>query len=246
MSGDSSGRTGTLVRGSGQGYASSSIIERRRRILTTARKMIGAEGMAAINMDEISRRADVAKRTLYNAFQSKERLIAEAIQQYFDDYEIQLPYTTPPATGGRVAEHIAIFPHRNPSIRNYTRALTNIYFSADVDFELRRTIGEIVAHTHRPWIERLHAERQLQPWIERDQLIDDILRYRYALAHDWTNGRVPDDEVARMLIVGVMTMVIGATKPRARRESEEVLRDIDAYIALRDRGRTGPEGAAAF
>ena len=75
MSGDSSGRTGTLVRGSGQGYASSSIIERRRRILTTARKMIGAEGMAAINMDEISRRADVAKRTLYNAFQTRERMM---------------------------------------------------------------------------------------------------------------------------------------------------------------------------
>jgi len=214
------------MRSGGQGYASSSIIERRRRILATARKMIAAEGMAAVNMDEISRRAHVAKRTLYNAFQSKERLIATAIQQYFEDYEVELVYTAPPATPRRMAEHLTLIAARNLTIRNYTRALLNVYYSADIEDDVRKTINEIVAHSHRPWIERLDAERQLQPWIQRDTLVDDLVRYRYGVANDWVHGRIQDERLAPTLIGGVMTMVIGATKPRARREAEDVLKEL--------------------
>ncbi|MDB5448523.1 MAG: TetR family transcriptional regulator [Phenylobacterium sp.] len=245
MSTDSTGRPAPLVRGGGQGYASSSIIERRRRILSTARRMIASEGIAALNMDEISRRAEVAKRTLYNAFQSKERLIAAAIHQYFEDYEVELVYSTPPATAERMAEHLALVAQRNLSIRNYTRALLNIYYASDVEPDIRRTIGEIAAHSHRPWIDRLHAERQLQPWIDRDTLVDDLVRYRYAVANDWAHGRIPDERLASTLIVGVMTMVIGATKPRARRESEDVLKDLERYVRGRGRPAKGGSEAAA-
>jgi len=219
------------MRGGGQGYASSSIIERRRRILSTARKMIASHGIAGLNMDEISRRAGVAKRTLYNAFNSKERLIAAAIHQYFEDYEVELVYASPPATAERMAEHLALMAHRNLDIRNYTRALLNVYFSHDVDPDIRGTIAEIVAHSHRPWIDRLHAERQLQPWVDRTTLVEDLVRYRYAVAHDWGEERVPDDQFAQTLIRGVMNMMVGATRPRARREIEEVLKDLDKYAA---------------
>jgi AcrR family transcriptional regulator len=220
------------VRGGGQGYASSSIIERRRRILSTTRKMIASEGIAAVSMDEISRRADVAKRTLYNAFQSKERLIAAAIHQYFEDYEVELAYTTPAATAERMAEHLSLMAHRNLTIRNYTRALVDIHYSADVEPNIRQTIADIVTHSHRPWIDRLHTERQLQPWISRDILVDDLTRYRYAVAHDWAHERIADDRFGPTLITGVMTLMIGATKPRARRECEEALKDIERFIRI--------------
>jgi TetR/AcrR family transcriptional regulator, cholesterol catabolism regulator len=241
MSTDSRGRAARLVRGGGQGYASSSIIERRRRILTTARKMIASDGISAVNMDEISRRADVAKRTLYNAFQSKERLIAAAIQQYFEDYEVELVYSTPAATAERMAEHLSLVAHRNLSIRNYTRALVDVYYSPDVEPNIRHTIGEIVAHSHRPWIDRLHTERQLQPWITRDTLVDDLTRYRYAVASDWVHGRIADEMFPSTLIVGVMTMMIGATKPRVRRECEDVLKELERFA--RPRGSHAKGGA---
>jgi len=230
---DSRDRAARLVRAGGQGYASPSIIDRRRRILTTARKLIASDGVAAVNMAEISRHADVAKRTLYNVFQRKERLIAEAIQQYFEDYEAGLVYSTPTATAARMAEHLALIVHRNLSIRNYTRALLNVYYSSDVEQNVRRTIGEIVAHSHRPWIDRLHAERQLQPWIDRGGLVDDLTRYRYAVANDWAHGRIADDDFPSILINGVISMVIGATKPRARRECEDVLKHLDRVAGPR-------------
>src|SRR4051812_15171756 len=76
--------------GSGKGssrsavYSSPSIIARRNRILDVTRKMIGKQRIASISMNEVAKRAGVAKRTLYNSFQSKEHLIALAIHKYFD------------------------------------------------------------------------------------------------------------------------------------------------------------------
>ena len=65
-------------------YQSPAIRERRRRILNEARLMISEKGINDFSMDELGVRAGVAKRTLYNAFNSKELIISTAIQQYFD------------------------------------------------------------------------------------------------------------------------------------------------------------------
>ena len=63
-----------------QTYSSPAIMERRRRILEETRKIIAEKGIAALSMNEIGQRAGVAKRTLYNAFQTRERMIASAIK----------------------------------------------------------------------------------------------------------------------------------------------------------------------
>src|ERR1700759_1334726 len=115
------------------GYASPTILARRHRILREARKMIAKGGITTLSMDEVSRRAGVAKRTLYNAFQSKERLIAAAIQQYFDEYASRITYSTEEATLERILERLIVVARRNMAIRNYTRALMNVYFSHEVD-----------------------------------------------------------------------------------------------------------------
>ena len=63
------------------GYSSPSIIARRHRLLDETRRMIDEVGITNLSMDDVAKRADVAKRTLYNAFQSKEHLVASAISK---------------------------------------------------------------------------------------------------------------------------------------------------------------------
>ena len=73
-------------------YASPAIRARRRRIQDETRKMIAERGVAGFSMDDLSKRAKVAKRTLYNAFQTKERIIAVAIKESFEqDFFVQSP-----------------------------------------------------------------------------------------------------------------------------------------------------------
>jgi TetR/AcrR family transcriptional regulator, cholesterol catabolism regulator len=212
------------------GYSSPSIRARRHRILKEARKMIADEGIANLSMDEISRRAGVAKRTLYNAFQSKERLIAAAIHEYFEDYASRITYSTDEATLERAIERLIVVAKRNLAIRNYTRALMNIYHSHGVDPDIRQTIHDIAAEVHEPLIRKLQRKRQLQPWIDAEELITNIIRFRYAIAHSWGEEQINDQEFLLCLVRGFLTMLAGATRGATRTQIEDKLRNLDSVL----------------
>ena len=210
-----------------QGYASPTIKARRHRILSETRKIISEQDIAAATMEEIARRAGVAKRTIYNAFQSKERMIAAAIQQYFDVYAARLTFHTREATVDWMIERLAVVGRRNLMIRNYTRALMNIYYSHDADTEIRRAIHAIAEESHAPWVRVLHKKRQLQPWVDPDELISTLVALRYAIAFNWAEGRVSDHEFILVLVRGFLTYMAGATRGAAAREIRDRLATLE-------------------
>ncbi len=218
------------------GYSSPSIVARRHRILHETSKMIGEVGIAEFSMDDLARRANVAKRTLYNAFQSKEHLIASAISKYFEDYASHIDYSAESATLEWMIERLVIVARRNLEIRNYTRALMDVYFSANVDPEIRLAIHQIASNSHEPWILNLDRQRQLAPWIDAEDLIAMLVRQRYATAHAWAEGLLPDDQFVSELLRGFFTLMAGATIGTARDEIVELLTGIDEHPLLLETG----------
>lgn len=218
----------TAARGSRRaGYSSPSIIARRHRILDETRRMIGEVGIANLSMDDVAKRADVAKRTLYNAFQSKEHLVASAISQYFEDYTSKIRYTTPANSLEWMLEHLVLVAGRNIDIRNYTRALLNVYFSTEVDPEIRKAIYDIVATSHEPWVLSLEAAGQLRPWINAADLIAMLARTRYATAHAWTEGQITDEEFVPSVVRGFFIPMAGATTGAVHAQILDLLEHLD-------------------
>jgi len=214
------------------GYSSPSIVARRHRILNETRKMIGEVGIANLSMDDVAKRANVAKRTLYNAFQSKEHLIASAISKYFEDYATQIDFSTEEASLDRMIERLAMVARRNLSIRNYTRALMNVYFSSDVDPEIRQAIYEIASKSHEPWVRELDRKRQLQPWVDPDELVAALVRIRYATAHAWAEGLIPHDQLVSEAVRCFLTYMAGATTGSARKQIIAALSHLDDLPVL--------------
>jgi len=215
------------------GYSSPSIKARRHRILDETRRMIGDVGINNLSMDEVARRSEVAKRTLYNAFQSKERLVAAAIHQYFEDYASRISYSSPELSLERLIERLIVVARRNLDIRNYTRALMNIYHAHDVDPDIRDAIYSIAAESHEPWIRRLHAKRQLQPWIDPDELVSSLVTFRYGLANAWAEGKIEDEAFLLNLLRGFLTFMAGATRGSTRKGIEEALTDLPNHPLLK-------------
>ena len=215
------------------GYSSPSIVARRHRILNETRKMIGEVGIANLSMDDVAKRANVAKRTLYNAFQSREHLIASAISKYFEDYASQIDYSTEDETLERMIERLAIVARRNMAIRNYTRALMNVYFSSDVDPEIRQAIHEIASKSHEPWVRALERKRQLAPWVDGDGLVATLVRLRYATAHAWAEGLIPHDQLVEEALRCFLTYMAGATTGTARKQIVEALSSLDDLPVLK-------------
>jgi AcrR family transcriptional regulator len=209
-----------------QTYSSPAIIERRRRILEETRNVIAEQGIAALSMNDICQRAGVAKRTLYNAFQTRERMIASAIQEYFDEYVSRIDYATPPGTLQHNLERMISVVQRNRKIRNYIKAIMALYFSSDVDHDIWTAMHTPATDHNGIWIAALEKKRQLQPWVQADRLVDDLVRFEYATINDWAQGRIPDDEVIVRLVSSYLACVSGSLKGAARKEVETLIGDI--------------------
>ena len=224
-----------------QTYASPAIIERRRRILEETRQVIAENGITALNMNDIGRRAGVAKRTLYNAFQTRERMIAAAIQEYFEEYVSRITFTQPAGSLQHNLERMISVVQRNRRIPNYIRAIMALYFSPEVDEDIWLAMHSIATRQNRAWVENLSADKQLQAWVAVDTLVDDLVRLEYAMINDWARGRIPDDAIILRLITSYLTLMLGAVRGAARKEIEAMLKDIaergDEALPMRKRAK---------
>ena len=209
-----------------QTYSSPAILDRRRRILEETRQVIAEQGVSALSMNDIGQRAGVAKRTLYNAFQTRERMIAAAIQEYFDDYVGRISFASEPGTLNHNLERIVSVIQRNRKIPNYIRAIMALYFSPDADDDIWEAMHSLGMRHNREWIRNLADKKQLQPWIDVDSFVDDLVRFEYATINEWARQRIADDAIILRLIITYLTLVLGAVKGAARKEVETLLKDL--------------------
>jgi AcrR family transcriptional regulator len=211
-----------------QTYSSPAIRARRRRILEEGRRMIAEDGLLNFNMNELCKRAGVAKRTLYNAFQTREQLIAVAISEYFQEYVDRIPYSAPLGTLQNNLERLISVTQRNVHIRNYIRAIMSIFFSADAESDIWRTMQGMATRPTLEWLRNLAARRQLQPWIEPQNLADDLVRLEYGIVNDWSLGRLSDEDLTPHLLLSFLTYMAGATRGAANAEIRETIEQIQA------------------
>lgn len=208
-------------------YASPAILARRKRILRETRLLIAEKGIAELNMNEVGQRAGVAKRTLYNAFETRERMIATAIHDYFNAYLERITFNSPPGTMHHNLERMISVIQRNRQIRNYIKAIMAIYFSPESDHDIWLAMHSMATRPNLEWLDTLRRKRQLRPWINVESLADDAVRLEYATINDWALGRIPDDEIAVRLITTYLTFILGATRGTAHKEIETMLGEID-------------------
>lgn len=204
-------------------YSSPAIHERRRRILDETRRMIAERGLSDFSMDEIGQRAGVAKRTLYNAFQTKERMIAIAIHEYFERYLAHIPFSGPIGSVQRNVERLIFMIQRDLQVRNYVSAIVSIYFSADAESDIWKTMHSMSVEPNLQWILPLKAKRQLQPWVDPERLADDLVRVAYATLNDWRRKRIEDEHILFHFVCACFTVAAGATRGAARKEIEGIL-----------------------
>jgi len=207
-------------------YASPAILARRARILELTRELIAEQGLSEFSISELGQRANVAKQTIYNIFQTKERMIATAINEYFEQREDEIRYGSPQGTLERMIERTIIAGRRGARLPNYMGALMMIYFSPDPDADIWAAIQRSTVHAHKSWIENLAANGLLHNWVKPDVLIADLALLGNGITFEWCRGRIDIEEALRRKVVGLLTAMTGATRPPVRGEIEARLDEI--------------------
>jgi AcrR family transcriptional regulator len=145
--------------------------ERRAAILSAALDEFAAQGFAAARLDDVARRAGVAKGTIYLHFRDKEALFQELIRSVLG-----------PLVASLEAAPLADLPFRVVAEQLMNRFIHEIYASPRKDI-LRLVIAEggrfpqIAEFYYREVLERvlMMVRRLAQRAVERGELADDAL-----------------------------------------------------------------------
>lgn len=186
--------------------------ERRRRILHETRKLINEEGLEGFSMRELSKRANVAPKTLYNAFGDRDRVIGIAVREMYDALRHNVKFKTSNRTLSGLLDRAIVINRGNLKARNYARAVATIYFAPGTNTELREILQEMAVGRTSEWLADLRTKGQLHDWVEIENLTRHMANMEYALILDWATGRVEDEEYLFRFAEIVLFSAMAATR----------------------------------
>jgi TetR/AcrR family transcriptional repressor of uid operon len=195
-------------------YDSPVMADRRRRILAEAQAIIDELGVEGFTIRELSRRAGVAQRTLYNQFGSKEDILASAIHDHFAGLLAALPPPPPASDFEGHLRRIDALVDRTVELKRYATAMVGVFFSPTVDRRLYETLRWISGGGSAAWVPgamRAGVLTKLSPE-DVERLSTLLINTGYANITDWAAGRISADEMKLRFKINFLTCLQPATR----------------------------------
>ncbi len=207
-------------------YDSPVMADRRRRILDEAQAIIDELGVEGFTIRELSRRAGVAQRTLYNQFGSKEDILASAIHDHFAGLLAALP---PPAAAADFEAQLAridALVDRTVALRRYATAMVGVFFSPTVDRRLYETLRWISGGGSAAWVPEALRTGVLTKLSAEDveRLSTLLINTGYANITDWAAGRISADEMKLRFKLNFLTCIHPLTRAPHQKTIMRLLR----------------------
>lgn len=204
-------------------YSSPLILERRRRLLREARQMIAEGGIENFSVRRLCQRAEVAQRTLYNAFHNKDRVVALAIREAYDEFNQHVRYRTDEHTLSGVLDRTIAINRRNFRVRNYTKAVVAIYFGPGTPRDVWETLRDMSVNAIHAWLIAMTERGELRPWVHPEHFATTMANVQYSVINDWCLDRLDDDQYLSRLVESMLLLLVGAVQGAVRDEAETFL-----------------------
>lgn len=202
------------------------MLERRHRILLEAQTLLDEAGVEGFTIRELSKRAKVAQRTLYNVFGSKEEIVASTIEERHKSLMANARRAPMPA------EHALLDLRQLDAtaevvydLRSYATALAAAFFSPTANDKIYQSLLRVSVESSGNWLERAQKAkiiRHLSP-DEKERLLSLTVNAGYATTLDWAAGRIGKDELKRRYKINFLLCVHYALRPSHRKDVEKVL-----------------------
>jgi AcrR family transcriptional regulator len=197
--------------------------DRKQRILAKAQDLLDEAGVDGFTMRELSRRANVALRTLYNVFGSKEDIIVSIIRLRYDPLErSREPKEVTLET--IVARHLEVTRWVLRQ-RRYASAMAGVFFAASADARIHEILVQLWRRGSGAWLYEADADRlivRLTP-AQHETLAALLLNTGYANVADWAAGRISDSEFRRRAVANPLLICRGYFRPSVRARADEIL-----------------------
>jgi AcrR family transcriptional regulator len=217
-------------------YSSPQIHERRKRILAEAQALIVEKGESGFTIQELSRRANVAPRTLYNAFGDKEGIIARATEEHYADRFNSPKYWRKKVTLTNIMYYLDKSVADIIATREYARSMVSLYFSPNANEKVYLALKHTASRIIRLWTDMAIKKNMVETWFPIESLPDRYANVFMTTIHDWLIGRIADEDLPHHVKLEFL-LTIGATlKARHRAQVGRLVSTIDLHqrrLALR-------------
>ncbi|WP_150293203.1 TetR/AcrR family transcriptional regulator [Sphingobium estronivorans] len=211
-------------------YNSRSMTERRSRIIAAALAIIEEGGPNSATIRSVSKRAGVALRTLYLYFDNREAMISVAIKEFFHQ-SLELDSSkNDPATVADVVERLDRLCDVIEKSRSYSKALSPIFFSPNVDQAIYDVLKQMALSHVFPFLDNALAATRMRPSQQLKELIcTQISNTQYAVINDVFSGRLSEENFALFLKISVLSCIAGYL-PKIPKDMKETLRELQAEL----------------
>ncbi|HEY5759766.1 MAG TPA: TetR/AcrR family transcriptional regulator [Steroidobacter sp.] len=211
-------------------YQSKAMKERRARIIAATLEIVEESGIGAATIRNVSERANVALRTLYLHFDNRETMIGTAIKEFFYESIGEEGAGAGPQSIEEILSRIDRLTRIIKRKREYSRQLAPVYFSSSLDSGIYGILRDIAISHVMPFLDNLVAEdgnRLAQT--ELYFLHTLIANAEYSIIDDAMNGRLPEQKLATLLKIGVLTTIAGFI-PNPPAELLATIRELRALV----------------
>jgi AcrR family transcriptional regulator len=231
-------------------YKSKNILERRRRVLQAARELLAAFGYENFNVRDLCARADIAQKTLYNAFQSKDNVIAAAVREFVNEFHEVVELRFEAGTVDGLLEFTIAISASNVMAAGYIQAITNLFYNQVAEDSIREKIlAEGKAH-YEPFVKAMLESNSLAKDVSPERLSHLLVSTAFSVTSDWCHGDIENDvypdRAAEVMLIVVSGTTRGKVQQQARRWLEDLRENRASWIAFRNvAGRLGAEAPLA-
>ena len=153
--------------------------QRREKILSTARKLIEAEGYEGVTMRELARESSVTPKTLYDQFGSKDELLLIAMKERFR-------HTYDAITAEKIQSGFdKLFFVLDTVIEISAKNLNFARGIAALKASDQRDLVEIRKSTYFQALSQIRDEGDFVDWVDMDMILDSLYRSVSCLYFSW-------------------------------------------------------------
>jgi AcrR family transcriptional regulator len=188
----------TKIRGK---YASPTQIERRKRILREALKLLEQESPSDISMAQIAELSDVSTKTLYNLFKNRKGLLLAAAAQTRTDTERSLIVMSAPAGISRILELTRRTMDTFEQSAEFMESAMSVVVGISAEEEAEHHRVGITQHWFYEALLIAESEDQLLPGTDCLQLSQLLAASQWGVTLMWQKGLISTETLSRQAII---------------------------------------------
>lgn len=192
-------------------YSNERMRARQARILSEARALIGSKGIQGLTMRELAKKSDVAFRTLYNIYGSKDVLVSYAVKDFLENIiVISVRKSRNKPHLERLLALLDMIANEVIKASAYVHVLISTYFKFDRPQEIHDLLHQIVLSTFADFLHELKVMGALKEWTSVDLLAEEIAEKVMWRIFQWTHQHISDAELSDYLKFSVLQLLSGS------------------------------------